>query len=177
MEIIAGKQTRKDESKEVTVVPLSKAKTKSMERSTEMITGAFPPRLIKRAAEAVKSHAVIKIGEPNDIGDITISVKWKELGFSKQDLNHPSFKSAFFLDMLGELLVRKHIGEFADILAKMDTSTYANTVNSWRHTTFGFEHLKDELQFSFHLSLAQSILAEEFIELFRKTEASAQSAT
>jgi hypothetical protein len=63
---------------------------------------------------------------------------------------------------VGELLVRKNIAVFAEVLEKLDPKDYDRMVNCFRHRHFGMTvETNDLLRFRFHSSLVQHILTED----------------
>jgi hypothetical protein len=100
----------------------------------------------------------------NKEGDVRFSVKMKDLGVSFDMF--VQYKTEIFSDFManfiGELLVRENINQFAEILTSIDLDEYPTTVNNFEHRQFGLEFTNNKFVFSFHVSLLQSILTENF---------------
>lgn len=100
----------------------------------------------------------------NKEGDVRFSVKMKDLGISFDMF--VQYKTEIFSDFManfiGELLVRENINQFAHILTSIDLDEYPTTVNNFEHRQFGLEFASNKFVFSFHVSLLQSILTENF---------------
>jgi len=98
-------------------------------------------------------------------GDIHFSISLKNSGLNL-DI-YTKYKDAifsdFFANFLGELLVRENINMFSKILTdKVGAKDYYRLVNTYEHRQFGMEINRNDLIFSFHISLLQSILTESF---------------
>jgi len=100
-------------------------------------------------------------------GDVEFNVDLKNCGLSKEDYKHPMLFKRFFVNYIGELLVRQRISNFATILTGLDPLLYKKLVNTCEHGDFGmFMSKKDSIMiFEMHLSLIQEILTEEFAQL------------
>jgi len=106
----------------------------------------------------------IKIEECNEEGDIRFEVSMKDLGMSFS--TYVEYKNEILFDFtasfIGELLVRENIEKFTKILTGLDMNTYSDIVNKFEHKKFGIKVFKTKFIFSFHISLLQSILFEDF---------------
>ena len=104
------------------------------------------------------------IEEYNEEGDIKFEVAMKDLGLSFEI--YEEYKKEILFDFtasfIGELLVRENIKEFAKILTGLDARNYSKIVNGFEHNKFGVKVFKNKLIFSFHISLLQFILFEDF---------------
>jgi hypothetical protein len=96
-------------------------------------------------------------------GDIKFTVARLDLGLDidtfleyKKQIFNPFTASA-----IGELLVRENIEQFVVFLTDIDADSYIGIVNSYKHNAFGIEVSGDDIVFSFHISLIQSILTED----------------
>lgn len=125
----------------------------------------FPSGLL---AKIVRAEGKISIDHISQDGDIKISIPLKDLGLPKTKMaNTPFSRTNFFVDLLGEILVRKNIDEFAKILDELDPSTYERTVNRFKHRHFGIvTDEKDVVRMQFHVSLVQRILTEDMADIF-----------
>ena len=125
----------------------------------------FPTGLLGKVA---KADPPIQIGGMDDQADITFKVSRHDLGMTRNSVARaPMAWSSFFIDLVGEVLVRKNIGRFADMLAGIETASYDRRVNSFVHRQFGLviDHDDNRLQFQFHISLIQQILTEDLYPL------------
>ena len=97
-------------------------------------------------------------------GDVSFSVDRKAFGISFSNLKKYTSEmfSPFIVDFIGELLVREYINDFAEILTHIENDKYQSLVNSYGHCSFGMEFANDKFIFTFHVSLLQSILTEDF---------------
>ena len=106
----------------------------------------------------------VEIIEIKNDGDIIFSILTADIGLSFG--NYIKYKteilSSFFANFLGELLVRENIDQFTPILTNIKDEKYLSTVNGYTHTKFGIKIFQDKFIFTFHMSLLQSILTEDF---------------
>ena len=111
----------------------------------------------------IDSHPKIKIENVVD-GDIRFSVSMSDLDLTYQEIKdyRTQLYSYLAVNFMGELLVRENIDEFALILTSIDKDKYAFIVNGFEHKKFGLRIIKGRFHFSFHISLVQSILNEDF---------------
>lgn len=126
----------------------------------------FPSTILARFA---RSHAAITIDGPlTNNGDIKFSIPMKSVGLSRAIWSStPAVQTAFFVDLFGEILVRKNIATFAGILGSVDLAFYDRKVNGMSHRHFGLIiDENDVLRFQFHASLVQRILVEDLEQVF-----------
>jgi len=94
-------------------------------------------------------------------GDIKFEVLTSDIGLSY--IEFAEYKSLMFVpfvgNFIGELLVRENIGVFADILSNIDFDEYPSVVSNYKHRV---EIFRNRIVLSFHISLLQSILTEDF---------------
>ena len=125
----------------------------------------FPANLLARI---LKMDPAITFVGMDDDGDIGFSVPMRGLALNRCTWNrNPILRTAFFADLAGETLVRKHLPQFADRLARLEPQEYDRLVNRYTHRHFGLmidEH--DVLQFRFHVSFIQQILTEDLGDVF-----------
>jgi hypothetical protein len=128
-------------------------------------TAGFPSDLVARVA---KADPVITIEEMSGEGDIKFSVPLQAAGLTRPTMNRAGLtRSAYFVDWIGELLVRQNIAQFARLLEKLDPGLYDRTVNGYQHRHFGMKIEEgDLLRFEFHISLIQRILTEDLEAVF-----------
>jgi hypothetical protein len=126
----------------------------------------FPANLLSRV---VKADAAITVDGITPEGDIKFSVPLRAVGLSRQAMARSlSCRSAFVVNLLGELLVRKNLERFAEMLQKVDPRDYDRIVNNFRHRDFGMMvDQNDVVRFTFHISHVQEILIEDIGVVFR----------
>ena len=97
-------------------------------------------------------------------GDVLFHISLKECGLNKDDCLNPIMYTRFFVNFIGELLVRTNILEFSSILTGLDHALYKKMVNSCEHRDFGMvvNQKLSIMTFQMHISLVQEILTEEF---------------
>lgn len=97
-------------------------------------------------------------------GDVTFHIKLKECNISKEDCTNSLLFTRFFVNFIGEFLVRQNIDIFASILIGLDHALYQKMVCTCSHHDFGMiiGPKFSTMLFQMHISLAQSILTEEF---------------
>ena len=97
-------------------------------------------------------------------GDVAFHVSMKECGLTKEDCSNPITKTRFFVNFVGEMLIRENIQKFAVILTGLDPSLYQKLICTSKHTDFGMviNHKWSAMTFQMHLSLVQEILTEDF---------------
>ena len=95
-------------------------------------------------------------------GEVEFHVGAKDIGLTQELIAkyRPQLFSVFGAKFLGELLVRENIDQFADIITSLGDD-YDSVVNRWEYKRFGIELDKENISFSFHISLVQSILNED----------------
>jgi len=132
-----------------------------MQETPNQTTGdQFPSALLARV---VRADATITYNEMSGIGDIRFSIPMRATKLSRVAMQrHPVCRTAFFADLIGELLVRKNLPVFVDVLKKLDATVYDSTVSKHKHRHFGLIIDEDDvLHFEFHISLVQHILTED----------------
>jgi hypothetical protein len=95
-------------------------------------------------------------------GDVAFHVAMKDCSLTKEDCCNPITKTAFFVNFMGELLVRENIQKFAVILVGLDSVLHKKLVCSSSHFDFGMviDHKWSTMTFQMHLSLVQEIMTE-----------------
>jgi len=111
----------------------------------------------------IASTPKIKLESVNG-GDVLFSISIKDVELTYQELQRCRIEVYSYLavNFMGELLVRENIDIFAEALTKVDKDRYSDIVNGFEHKKFGLKIMKNRLYFSFHISLVQSILNEDF---------------
>jgi hypothetical protein len=110
----------------------------------------------------VSSKPKIVIDAVQANGDVTFHIKVKDCSLDKLDLQNPIVRTTFFVNFLGELLVRENINKFAEILVGLDTGLYNKMVCISSHTDFGMlvDHKITTITMQMHISLVQEIMTE-----------------
>jgi len=116
------------------------------------------------------SPTILDIGNCDQEGEVIFSVSMKEAGITYNTFKEFKLEifSNFVVDFMGELLIRENIDLFASKLTTIDSEAYADIVNEYEHKRFGMKILQDNLVFSFHVSLLQDILTEDFKRQIKK---------
>lgn len=110
------------------------------------------------------SESEIKILDGCDPeGDIRFEVFIGSMGLDCNNLlkYKSEISSDFFVNFIGEYMVRENIGQFVKIAEDLKDDYY-NVVNKWDHKKFGMKIVRDKFVFIFHVSLIQHILTEDF---------------
>jgi len=115
--------------------------------------------LLVRAAPSIR-----EIGEWDDNGFITFSVRAKDMGLTDTDYSMyiNEIFSYFIIDALGELILRENISVFADKLKELDVNDYMTAISEEEHGHIGMESKQGKFIFTFHISLLRNILTENF---------------
>lgn len=120
----------------------------------------FPGNLLARV---MKADGAITIEQVCPNGDILFCIPLRDAGVRREALIQYSLTySSFFVDLIGEVLVRKNIHQFAELLALKSPIEYHQTVNQFQHRHFGLcIDERDIAHIRFHSSLIQQILVED----------------
>lgn len=96
-------------------------------------------------------------------GDIHFEVLTDSLGIDYNNLlkYKPEISSDFFVNFIGEYLVRENMEAFVKVAENLKDS-YHSVVNKYEHKKFGMKIQRGKLIFIFHISLIQGILTEDF---------------
>ena len=117
-------------------------------------------QLVKRRPQ------IVSISDYDEAGDMRFIVNLADLGVSVEDYYkyNKDFLSNFMVDFIGELLIRENIDLFLPKLTSthMDKNAYISAVSKSIHRRFGMKLEKGVMTFSFHISLIQEILTEDF---------------
>jgi hypothetical protein len=103
------------------------------------------------------------IDQYNEYGDVKFEVSLQSLGITPDILvkYEKEIYSDFMANLLGELIIRENLNDFASILTDINSDIYPSVVERFEHLRFGMDINKNKLIFSFHLSLLQDILIED----------------
>jgi hypothetical protein len=123
-------------------------------------SAGFPFALLGRV---LKAEATIAYEGMSPEGDFMFSVPLRDLGLNRAAMaRSPATRTSFFVNMVGEVLVRKNIAVFADALEKLNPQDYDRLVNCYRYRHCGMRvEENDRVRFQFHSSLVQQILTED----------------
>jgi len=127
------------------------------------MTTMMTAREIVSAIVAAKPQRItIDAVHPN--GDVLFHVSLKDCGLDKDVCACPTTHKRFFVNFVGELLVRENIEKFAEILWGLDPALERKMVYSFNHTDFGMtiDHKMTAMTFQMHLSLVREITTELF---------------
>jgi hypothetical protein len=124
----------------------------------------FPTNLF---VKMTKANPEIEIDpEISNDGDVIFRVPLDATGFGQTGWNKtPLLRTYFAMNYFGELLVRKNLDAFAQLLETIQPHAYHRLVNCYKHQSFGYKAREDCIEFRFHLSLVQRILIEDMNEL------------
>jgi len=109
----------------------------------------------------------IVIGDWDDKGDISFSIVMTDIGLQYRDYQkyEDEFFSYFFVDFLGEFIIRENLKMFADKLQEYDINDYMAVIEEYgSHKRFGVKTYKGRLIFKFHVSLLKNVLTEDLRE-------------
>jgi hypothetical protein len=122
---------------------------------------------IHEIGEALASVSKIDIDAVQTDGDVLFHINLKDCKLTKEDYLNPCLSKRFFINFIGEILVRDNISRFATILTGLDPTLYLKMVGGCGHEDFGMYVDKNIsiMTFQMHISLAQEILTEEFSNL------------
>lgn len=132
---------------------------------TEKVKEQLPTR--NRSVLSMFLSAATKVQyiiPPNKNGDMSFAVDLNDMGFSPNTFRKYANEiySNFVVDLMGELLIRDNLPMFVPYITGMETKNYLSAVGYCTHVRFGMKSEKDKMIFSFHLSLLQGILTEDF---------------
>ena len=141
---------------------------KLIQTETAAVDVQFPAAIMMKLA---KANPPVTVEGLSDQGDLRFVVRRSDIGLSGASATRtPMVWSDFFIELMGEVLVRKNIAQFADLLAGVEPGSYGRVVNTFEHRGFGLEIEDDgRLRFQCHVSLIQSILIEDLGPLFKPT--------
>ena len=99
----------------------------------------------------------------NSEGDVRFEISMESLGlnYNKVLRLKSEISNDFFINLVGEYLVRENMSEFMKIIGNLKDD-YHSVVNKYNHKKFGMKIIKDKFIFIFHISLVQNILTEDF---------------
>lgn len=105
----------------------------------------------------------LKIIECDEDGRIRFEVTTKSLGISYETIMkyRNELSSDYMANVLGELVIREHLNKFVKLLTNMKEQ-YLTAVNKYEHKKFGLRAFSGKFIFTFHASLLQRILTEDF---------------
>jgi hypothetical protein len=119
----------------------------------------FPAALLARV---MKAEGTITCEGFSAEGDFQFSVPMRDIGLSRTAMARPAARTKAVANLIGEMLVRKNIAMFAEMLEKLPPPEYDRRLNAYVHRHFGMTIEEDDrLQFLFHSSLVQRFLIED----------------
>lgn len=101
-------------------------------------------------------------------GWISFSISFKNLGLEKKNFIDNKFIKTiytnFMINFIGELLVRSNIEKFTSLIFSVGEEEYLDLVTKTIHKSFGasFDSVGNRIILSFHMSIFQSLLTEDF---------------
>lgn len=122
------------------------------------------------------SKVKIKVEDINPNGDMVFSAHFNDIGISPVDLKHPIMRTRFFVNFVGELLVRCNANELVSILVGFDAKLYDKIIGGCKHTDFGMfvDNASSLIKWQMHISHVQQILTEDFGRILDEVPAPAQ---
>lgn len=123
-----------------------------------------PSRFKELLMSISNAEPVVRIVDGCDSeGDIHFEVVINSLGLDFNNLlkYKPEISSDFFVNFLGEYLVRENMDKFVRVAEDLKDDYYS-IVNKYEHKKFGMKIARDKFIFTFHVSLIQYILTEDF---------------
>ena len=109
------------------------------------------------------SDSEFKLVEFKEDGDIVFEVSMKSLNISFETMRdyRQEICSSLMINTIGELVIREHLNEFAQLILNVAHEDYLTVVHGHNHTSFGMQLFRDKFIFTFHISLLQKILIED----------------
>ena len=113
------------------------------------------------------SKPTLTIDNVQTNGDVAFHVLLKDCALAKEDCSNAVLRTRFFVNFIGEFLVRENIQRFAEILIGLDSALYQKMICVCEHTDFGMliDYKLTTITFQMHMSLVQHILTEDFTRL------------
>ena len=110
------------------------------------------------------SNPEFKILEFKEDGDVIFEVPMNSLNISFDAMNEykKEFCSTLMINLMGELIIRENLSQMAQIIMDVNSEDYLTVVHGSNHRNFGMQIFRDRLVFTFHISLLQKILTEDF---------------
>lgn len=112
----------------------------------------------------VSSTPRITIDAVQADGNVAFHVLLRDCSLTEEDCSAPVMGTAFFVNFMGEFLVRENIYKFAVILTGLDQGLCRKLVENAQHSDFGMVIDKKwtTMTFQMHLSLVRNIVTEMF---------------
>jgi len=128
-------------------------------------------------SKVLKGDMSVTIDNISPDGDVTFIVSLEKLGLRPVDMVSPMVKTRFFVNFVGEILVRSNISMFADILTGFDPSLYEKIICNSKHEDFGMylDRKSSLAKWQMHISLVQQILTEDYDRVMDGTPPSPSS--
>jgi len=113
------------------------------------------------------SPEIQDLSEWDKNGFLTFSIKAKDIGLT--DIDYSIYANEIFsyyiIDFLGELIIREHMPIFVSKIKELDVNDYMEAMQTEEHGHIGMESNKNNLLFTFHVSLLRNFLVESFKHL------------
>jgi len=74
----------------------------------------------------------------------------------------------FHVDMIGELVVRKNLASFINLLASMSNDDYNQKLLLFNHLHFSIQKVESSIEITFHISFLHDVLIEKFVSQVEK---------
>ena len=115
-------------------------------------------------SRVISSRAKIKVEDVSPNGDMMFSAHFNDIGIVSSDLKHPIMRARFFVNFVGELLVRCNAQELVSILVGFDAKLYDKIIGNCKHTDFGMfvDNSSGLIKWQMHISHIQQILTEDY---------------
>ena len=120
--------------------------------------------VLKCKSPIVEDICLLEDPEGNFSGHMSFNIRIENLGLN-YSLIRKYKKEVFshvFVDFVAEMILRENLDIFAANVTRIDSDDYKNAVSSFKHEKFGMKMVSDKMRFSFHISLLQDILLEDF---------------
>lgn len=132
--------------------------------ATEKKTG-IGERVLARLSSQMSDDVPIKLKKMDSAGNVVFTVSTDDL-ITPEEREEVAGQTpinrrlgTYFVDTIGELLVRRNLEEFLTFLVKIKSSDL-DRLNRAKHMNFGLGEKKGELCFIFHVSLLQRIFVD-----------------
>jgi len=129
-------------------------------------------KLVERFLGVEESSIDIKIADSKSVGNICFCIPLdqftcdKAISIKLQKSHTPSADiGLFYVDMIGEMIVRKCISIFIDNFVNVTDEEYRKHVSTYNHVHFGIAIRHEHVFMQFHMSLLNKILVDTFFSL------------
>jgi hypothetical protein len=153
--------------KQVTAKNKNTSEKKSKNNTAKKMREAISYVINNDQYEIVDIKKIIDDDEEKFIGDIMFTIKPSEIGITSYVIwkYDKEIFSNFFVNFLGEFIVRENINQFIEFLKEnvnFEEMSY-DEITKRKHKNFGMKIAGDSIvEFYFHVSLLRNILVENF---------------